>query len=157
MGEFRQILKKKKRFYLFSKVILAVSKVRHLPPLRYDHGFISAVEPKSILYFYTFLLVQMAEQRYALRRMKKFSMLLNYKYSKIINYGRLYKNIYWTERYQCTYVLIRWTPQIRLYSPQVLNSVEVGIPQVYKRLKSIALWLRKNKRATVPHLCLISH
>jgi hypothetical protein len=30
-----------KRFYLFSKVILAVSKVRnfpHLPPLRYGHG-----------------------------------------------------------------------------------------------------------------------
>jgi hypothetical protein len=39
MGEIRQILKKK-RFYLFSKVILAVSKVRHLPhlpPLRFGH------------------------------------------------------------------------------------------------------------------------
>jgi len=31
-------LKKKKRFYLLSKVILAVSKVRHLPPLRYGHA-----------------------------------------------------------------------------------------------------------------------
>ena len=39
MGEIRQILEKK-RFYLFSKVILAVSKVKHLPhlpPLRYGH------------------------------------------------------------------------------------------------------------------------
>jgi len=42
MGENRQILERKKRFYLFSKVILAVSKVRHLPhlpPLRYDHVY----------------------------------------------------------------------------------------------------------------------
>jgi hypothetical protein len=40
MGEIKQILRKKRRFYLFSKVILAVSKVRHLPqlpPLRYGH------------------------------------------------------------------------------------------------------------------------
>jgi hypothetical protein len=41
MGEIKQILRKKRRFYLFSKVILAVSKVRHLPqlpPLRYGHA-----------------------------------------------------------------------------------------------------------------------
>ena len=42
MGEIRQILKKR-RFYWFSKAILAVSKVRHLPhspPLRYAMIFI---------------------------------------------------------------------------------------------------------------------
>jgi hypothetical protein len=41
MGEIRQMLKKR-RFYLFSNAIFAVSKVRHLPhfpPLRYCHGF----------------------------------------------------------------------------------------------------------------------
>ena len=40
MGEIKQILRKKRKFYLFSKVILAVLKVRHLPqlpPLRYGH------------------------------------------------------------------------------------------------------------------------
>jgi len=41
MGEIRQILENN-FFYLFSKVILAVSKVRHLPhlpPLRYGHEY----------------------------------------------------------------------------------------------------------------------
>jgi hypothetical protein len=50
MGEIRQILKKKKgRFYLFSKAILAVSKVRHLPPLRYGH-VISSKDFKELDY-----------------------------------------------------------------------------------------------------------
>jgi hypothetical protein len=35
-GEFRQILKKKD-FICFQKVTLAISKVRHLPPLCYGH------------------------------------------------------------------------------------------------------------------------
>jgi hypothetical protein len=30
MGEIKQMFEKKRTFYLFSKVILAVSKVRHL-------------------------------------------------------------------------------------------------------------------------------
>ena len=41
-GEFREILRRKKDFYLLSNVTLAVSKVRHLPhlsPLRYGHDF----------------------------------------------------------------------------------------------------------------------
>jgi hypothetical protein len=48
-GEFRQILKKK-NLYLLSKVTLAVSKVRHLPPLRYGHAFQSTYESCPILF-----------------------------------------------------------------------------------------------------------
>jgi hypothetical protein len=41
MGKIKTNFEEIKRFYLFSKVILAVSKVRHLPhlpPLRYGHA-----------------------------------------------------------------------------------------------------------------------
>jgi hypothetical protein len=41
MGKIKTNFEKKERFYLFSKVILDVSKVRHLPhlpPLRYGHA-----------------------------------------------------------------------------------------------------------------------
>jgi hypothetical protein len=45
-------LKKKKRFYLLSKVTLAVSKVRHLPhlpPLRYGHAVSDGLSHMYIL------------------------------------------------------------------------------------------------------------
>jgi hypothetical protein len=51
--------------------------------------------------------------KFSMKRLDKYDLLIQlivwnkYKYSKINNYGRLQKNIYLTERYQCT-------PQMRL-------------------------------------------
>jgi len=44
-------------------------------------------------------------------------------------------------------VLIRRTPQMRLKFLKVPTSVGVRIPQVYKRVKSAALW-QQNKNKT---------